>query len=119
MGQNENEKGPMESKAWIRSKERAERRRAEYEEKRQTILKNLAKIVNDIRTEYDAAHDQMEATSELLASVFACYGHGLLMKPVYAHNLPVINYEDCAKQIIMNHEDTWKAMDSILKGVKE
>ena len=107
-----------ESNAQVRSKEKAAKRRASFEEKRQAILKSLATIANDIRAEYDSAYDQMEATSELLASVLACYGHGLLMKPVYSNNLPAITYEDCAKQIIVNHEDTWNAIGSILKGVK-
>ena len=107
-----------ESNAQARSNERAAGKRALHEAERQNILKNLAKIANDIRTEYDSAHDQMEATAELLASAFACYGHGLLMKPVYDHNLPSIDYEDCVKQIIVNHEDTWNAIISILKEVK-
>ena len=107
-----------ESNAQVRSKEKAAKRRASFEEKRQAILKSLATIANDIRAEYDSAHDQMEATSELLASALACYGHGLLMKPVYGDNLPIITYEDCAKQIIINHEDTWNAIGSMLKGVK-
>lgn len=108
-----------ESNAQARSNERAAGKRTSRENERQTILKSLAKLANNILAEYDSAHDQMEATAEILASTFACYGHGLLMKPVYAHNLPVINYEDCAKQILINHEDTWNAIISILKEVKE
>lgn len=108
-----------ENNAQARFNERAARKRASLEADRQIILKNLAKISNDIRAEYDVVHDQMEATAELLASVFACYGHGLLMKPIYSYNLPIVNYEDCVKQIIINHEDTWKAIVSILEEIKE
>lgn len=110
---------PCESNDQVRSCERAASRRASREADRQSILKNLAKIANEIRAEYNAAHDQMEATAELLASVFACYGHGLLMKPVCSHNLPAVSYEDCAKQIIGNHEDTWNAIVTILKETRE
>lgn len=109
----------VESNAQIRANERAAAKRASNKAERKVILKNLAKLANDIRAEYDSAHDQMEATAELLASVFACYGHGLLMKPVYTHNLPTITYEDCVKQIIVNHEETWNAIISILKEGKE
>lgn len=115
----ENQTAFSESNAKARANERAASRRASREEERQTIMKNLAMIANNIRAEYNSAHDQMEATAELLASAFACYGHGLLMRPVYSQNLPDITYEDCAKQIIDAHEDTWNAIVSILKEVKE
>lgn len=82
-------------------------------------MKKLAQLANDIRAEFGSAHDQMEATAEILSSTFACYGHGLLMKPIYDYNLPGITYEDCAQQILNNHEDTWNAVISILKEVKE
>lgn len=108
-----------ESNAQTRFNERATEKRMSCEAERQTILKNLAQIANDIRLEYNTAHDQMEATAELLAAAFACYGHGLLMKPVYAHNLPTIKFEDCADQIIVNHQDTWDAIVSIIREVKE
>ena len=114
-----NQNSHNESNAQARSNERATQKHASHETERQAILKNLAKIANDIRAEYNSAHDQMEATAELLASAFACYGHGLLMKPVYTYNLPLINYEDYVKKIITNHEDTWNAIVSILKEVKE
>ena len=68
---------------------------------------------------YVEADNNMEATAEILSSTFACYGHGLLMKPIYDYNLPGITYEDCAQQILNNHEDTWNAVISILKEVKE
>ena len=108
-----------ESNAQARSNEREAEKRASCENERQSILKNLAQLANDIRAEYGAAHDQMESTAEILSSTFACYGHGLLMKPIYDYNLPSITYEDCPQQILNNHEDTWKAIISILKEVKE
>lgn len=108
-----------ESNAQARSNERAAGKLASHENERQSILKNLAQLANDIRAEYGSAHDQMEATAEILSSTFACYGHGLLMKPIYDYNLPGITYEDCAQQILNNHEDTWNAVISILKEVKE
>lgn len=108
-----------ESSTQARANERAAAKRVSREAERQAILKRLANIVNDIRAEFNSAHDQMEATAELLLSTFSCYGHGLLMKPVYAHNLPVIAFEDCVKQILSSHEDTWNAIVSVLKEVKE
>ena len=101
-----------ESNAQIRANEKAASRRT-------AILKNLANILNDIRAEVDSAHDQMQATSEILLSIFSCYGHGLLMKPIYSHNLPELAYEDCANRILSSHEDTWNSIVSILKEVKE
>ena len=109
---------PIKSSAQARFYERAAGKRASRENERQDILKKLAQLANDLRTEYDSAHDQMEATAELLSSTFACYGHGLLMKPIYDHNLPYISYEDCARKILLTHEDTWNAMVSVLKEVK-
>lgn len=94
------------------------RKIAAYESERENILKKLAEIKNDIQAEYNIAYAQMGATAECLASKLACYGHGLLLKPVYNHNLPAIAYEDCAKQIINRHEDTWNAIVSIVKEVK-
>lgn len=94
------------------------RRIAACESDRENILKKLAEVKNDIQAEFNIAHAQMEATAECLASKLACYGHGLLLKPVYNHNLPAITYEDCAKQIINRHEDTWNAIVSIVKEVK-
>lgn len=108
-----------DSNTQARSNERDAKKRAARETERQAIQKDLAKIANDIRKEYDSAHDQMEATAESLASTFACYGHGLLMKPVYPCNLPSINYEDCAEQILISHEDTWNAIVSVLKEAKK
>lgn len=108
------------SNAQARSNERAAAKRASYEDERQSILKNLAQLVNDVRAEYGSAYDQMEATAEMLSSNFACYAHGMLMKPIYDNNLPNIVYEDCAQQILNNHENTWEAISSILeKEVKE
>lgn len=114
-----NQNSHSESNAQARSNERAAGKRASRENERQSILKNMAQLANDIRAEYSSAHDQMEATAEILSSTFACYGHGLLMKPIYDYNLPGITYEDCAQQILNNHEDTWNAVISILKEVKE
>ena len=108
-----------ESNAQARSNERAAEKRASRESERQRILKKLSQLANDIRAEYGSAHDQMEATAEVLSSTFACYGHGLLMKPIYDYNLPGITYEDCAQQILNNHKETWDAVISILKEVKE
>lgn len=108
-----------DSNAKARSDEMAAEKCTSLENERQDVLKKLAQLANDIRAEYSSAHDQMEATAEILSSIFACYGHGLTMKPVNDQNLPGINYEDCAKQILINHEDTWNTIISILKEVKE
>lgn len=108
-----------ESNAQVRANERAAGKRASYEAERQEILKKLANITNNIRAEVDTAHDQMEATAEILLSTLSCYGHGLLMKPVYQHNLPIIVFEDCAQKILASHEGTWNAINSILKEVKK
>ena len=105
--------------AQARAQEKAAGKRASRRAERLAILKQLSNIANTIRVEYDRAHDQMEATAEMLLSTFSCYGHGLLMKPVHANNLPAVSFEDCAAQILKRHEDTWNKMVSILKEVKE
>ena len=104
-----------ETSAQARARERAAGKRAN----RQTILKNMAGLVNTIRGEYDTAHDQMEATAESLLSVYACYGHGLLMKPIYQNVLPELPYEDCADQILTAHESTWNALVTIVQNAQE
>lgn len=118
-GSGKRQNSHSENNAQARSNERTASRRASLEANRQSILKSLATLANDILAEHDFAHDQMEATAEILASTFACYGHGLLMRPVYPNNLPAIVFEDCAQQILANHEDTWNSIISILKEVKE
>lgn len=105
------------SAAQARAGEKAAAKRAQCEAQRQEILKKLADIQSAVRMEYDAAHDQMEATAEQLLSVFASYGHGLMTKPVYAHNLPTLAYKDCAQQILTAHEDTLNTVSAILKEV--
>ncbi len=108
-----------DSNAQARANERAAGKHASRENERQNILKALAQLANDIRAEYGSAYDQMEATAEMLSSTFACYGHGLLMRPIFEYNLPAITYEDCAQQILKNHEDTWNTVISVLKEVKQ
>lgn len=108
-----------ETSAQARAHERAAGKRANRKADRQTILKNMAGLVNTIRGEYDTAHDQMEATAESLLSVYACYGHGLLMKPIYQNVLPELPYEDCADQILTAHESTWNALVTIVQNAQE
>lgn len=80
-------------------------------------MKRLSDLANIIRSELNQTQDQIEATAEMLLSTFACYGHGLLMKPVYDHNLPNISCEHVEK-ILKNHEVTWNAITSVLKEEK-
>ena len=108
-----------ETSAQARAHERAAGKRANRKADRQAILKNMAGLVNTIRGEYDTAHDQMEATAESLLSVYACYGHGLLMKPIYQNVLPELPYEDCADQILTAHESTWNALVTIIQNAQE
>ena len=84
-------------------------------EKRQAILKELCALSNQIHSEQNQARARMEATAERLLSVFATYGHGLLMKPVYLHHLPQLQFEDCAQQILKHHEAVWNTIETILK----
>ena len=106
------------SSAQARINEKAAQKRASQQSERQVILKSLSDIVNDIQAELESAHDQMEATAELLLSSFSAYGHGLLMEPVYASTLPNVTSGNCAEQILKSHEDTWNKIGSILKEVK-
>ena len=108
-----------ETSAQARARERAAGKRASRKADRQTILKNMAGLVNTIRGEYDTAHDQMEATAESLLSVYATYSHGLLMKPIYQNVLPELPYEDCADQILTAHESTWNALVTIVQNAQE
>ena len=84
-------------------------------EKRQTILKELCEVSNQIKSEEKMARARMEATAERLLSVFATYGHGLLLKPVHLHHLPQLQYEDCAQQILEHDEVVWNKIETILK----
>lgn len=108
-----------ETSAQARARERAAGKRASRKADRQTILKNMAGLVNTIRGEYDTAHDQMEATAESLLSVYATYGHGLLMKPIYQNVLPELLYEDCADQILTAHANTWNALVTIVEEAQK
>ena len=106
-----------ESNAQARAREMADKARANHEAERQDILEKLAGLSNEVRDEEALARSQMEATRDLLHSTFASYGHGLLMKPVFSHNIPVVTCDDCADQILKSHEGTWNSVVSILKEV--
>lgn len=97
-----------------RSKEATQKRRNSFESDLLSIKKRLSNIVNAVNAEIHEANDQMEATSDLLQSNFACYGHGMLMKPVHLRNLPEVSYTDCSEQILKDHKSTWDAMKTIL-----
>ena len=101
----------------LRAEEKAAGAYASHVAKRQNILRELSRIANEIRSEQNTAQAEMEATAEVLLSAFASYGHGMLMKPIHRHNLPAISYENHARRIVDNHEDTWNAIEAILKEV--
>lgn len=107
-----------ESSAHARARETVIKIHTARENEHLAIHKRLANIYNTICAEIHLAHDQMEATAEMLQSTFSAYGQGLLMKPVYVYNLPVVHYEDCIEHIFKNHENTWNAIISIVKEEK-
>lgn len=76
----------------------------------------LVEISNDIRSEIILATEQAESTAELLRSSFSAYGHGLLLRPVQAQNLPRIPKEDMAEKILRDHQTTWNTMQQELEG---
>ena len=108
-----------EGNAQARANERLTAARVSRLIDRQDISKKLSDIANEIMAEVDNARDQMEATAAMLLNAFASYGHGLLMKPVYPRSLPHIDCTDYANEILTNHANTWNAVVSILKEVKE
>ena len=61
----------------------------------------------------------MEATAESLLSVYATYGHGLLMKPIYQNVLPDLVYEDSVQQILGAHANTWNALVTIVEEAQK
>ena len=67
-----------ETSAQARARERAAGKRASRKADRQTILKNMAGLVNTIRGEYDTAHDQMEAMT--LATRICLMENGVLQQ---------------------------------------
>lgn len=97
-----------------RANEVAKKKRYSYESQLLAIKKRLSNTVNTVCSEIHKANDQMEATSDLLLSGFACYGHGMLMKPVFSRNLPEISFSDCTEQILKDHEITWNTIRAIL-----
>lgn len=76
--------------AQARTQEKAASIRASREADRLAILRRLVDILNTILSELDQAQNQMEATAEMLLSTLSCYGHGLLMQPMYIRNLPPV-----------------------------
>lgn len=105
--------------AQARALEAASRQRASREAQRLDGLKRLSDLSNMILAVLDQAHRQMEATANLLLSAFAAYGHGLLMRPVSARNLPAVGYKSsCIQSILKAHEDTWNALRSAIKEAK-
>lgn len=86
-----------------------------YETRRTVIRKELSEICNKIHAETSLAQDQIAATAELLLSVFACYGHGLLKQPVYSHNLPCLPSENALYEVIGGRERIWENMNLLLE----
>ena len=64
-----------------RAAEADERQRGMLNDRLTSIRKSLAGIVNTVRSEMDNIRDQMDATSDMMLSVFASYGHGITSPP--------------------------------------
>lgn len=93
------------------------REREKAEARRHTILTELSTIRSQIWKETQEADDQMESTAHALASCFAAYSHGVLMKPISPKNLPEVSYEKYSAIVLK--EDTWNKLDKILKEEME
>lgn len=104
-----------ETGAQARSRARAERERAERERQYLERVKRLTGLRSGIFAEFRQARTQMEATAELLRSGFTAYGHGLLLQPVYAGQLPVLNGESYLDGYAQAHRETWNAMERYVK----
>lgn len=102
------------SSAEARANEVAVKRRVDCEKELLTLRKRLSGISNAICAEIGNAHDQIEATSHLLLSAFACYGHGMIMRPLFPNNLPAVPLGDPRSEILNGREHTWNAIRSIL-----
>ena len=48
--------------------------------------------------------------------MFAAYAHGVLLQPVHARMIPVVDRKYKAEQICQLHDITWQAMLSTVKG---
>lgn len=105
--------------AEARTAEVGEQKRGALNDRLTSIRKSLASIANTIRSEMDNVRDQMDATSDLMLSVFASYGHGLLLKPVYSRYLPDVTLRDTDNDILQGRENTWSTMISMLDKDKE
>ncbi len=104
-----------ETKGWEREKEKVVESQVKCETRKMEVLEELSEIFNTICNEINESNDQAAATAELLLANISWYAHGLLLKPVSAHNLPAITYEDYASQILKRHEITWNAIKLLLK----
>lgn len=104
------------SSAEARAIDAAHQTRSVHKAQLLAIEKRLTNTINAVCAEIHSVNDQMEATADLLQSIFACYGHGMLMKPVHPRNLPEVSFTDCREQILKDHEVTWDTIKSILNN---
>lgn len=102
-----------------RENERNAKIRASQAADRQAVLKKLMEIASNLRSEEHLAIDQMESTAAKLKSAFAAYGHGLLMKPIYASNLPQVTCVEYLDAYHRGHEAAIMALDMIASEIKE
>ena len=105
--------------ARARAMEEQEKVRTGVRSRREEVVRELVTVTGRIESTEYLAWEQMEAAAEKLRSAFAAYGHGLILEPVYAYNLPELVYKEYFEEYRKSHMPTTHALDKIVSEVKE
>lgn len=83
--------------------------------RRVEIIKRLVQIRNRITTKENNCYHELGATADALKERFCIYGHGVLLKPVYHHYIPGLEYNWVLEEYNADHEELRRRIATILK----
>lgn len=101
----------------IRHAARCNSRRASYRKSHEDIIIRLGEIDAKIRSCELNAREELDATASALQSIFATYGHGMLLCPVQNNFIPPIEYDHCFELYYESHKKEDAQIRYILKEV--
>lgn len=100
-----------------RDAERCNSRRAEYSKHYEEIIKRLGEIDSKIRSSELNAKEELDATASCLQSIFATYGHGMMLHPIQSRYIPPVEYDYCFQLYDEAHRVEDQQIRYILKEV--
>ena len=97
--------------------ERCASRRADYTKHYEKIIERLGEIDSKIRSSELNAREELDATASCLQSIFATYGHGMMLHPIQSRYIPPVEYDRCFQMYAEAHKDEDQQIRYILREV--